>query len=689
MGIDIFTLRVPIEVVGMAAAKTQLEELNAVGARTAATLNGNKAGAVGGVGAASVFTGPSEADLVRWRAATKAQSDAVANMGALGAAERAAGQRFQRARPEGEVAKGQRDLTAAYQNQAAVLAGLAPKQDAHAEKLEKGTKAAKAKTETLGGLWHTVKALGEAYLVFQAIDFVKDAVEKAGALHELAQKTGASVERLSVLEFAGKRAGVSVGDLEQGFRGLSLSLGNLRDGQTKTVEAFNRLGLTAKDFIGLNTDQAFELIVDRLRLLPNGLEKSEVAARLFGQSGAELIPLLDTLARDGFAKTTAEAERLHAVVSEKTAADATKLTALWGELKVAATGLALLGIHPLTLAFQSLYQVLSAGPSDTWRNTMREITGAVDGATRLATLGFFGTHLSDKYRLGGGPGLDSSAMGTPGGTRATLPGSPESPELTDEEKSAIKERARERVRLAEEAAAKHRREMLALVDDWAIERPTDLGSPFGKDMGGPMAVRKGSFVGTAKEPAAQTGWLDDFQRTVIAQGQRVQASFQGLGQGLGQSIAGGFQAAMNAGMHGGNIFKAFGKAVLQGLGSIFMQMGSELLVYGMIMLKLLPFLSNPFTSGPAAIAAGLALMAAGTVLGAIATGGGGNSGGGGAAPSLDRTTHITLTPDGAGGFKPVTPKPGDHYTIIGVNDPQAQSAIMKLQENARRRGLRG
>ncbi len=41
---------------------------------------------------------------------------------------------------------------------------------------------------------------------------------------------------LSVLQFAGKRASVSTEEITTGVRGLSLSLGNLRDGQDKTVD---------------------------------------------------------------------------------------------------------------------------------------------------------------------------------------------------------------------------------------------------------------------------------------------------------------------------------------------------------------------------------------------------------------------------------------------------------------------
>lgn len=77
-----------------------------------------------------------------------------------------------------------------------------------------------------------------------------------------------------------------------------------------------------------------------------------------------------------------------------------------------------------------------------------------------------------------------------------------------------------------------------------------------------------------------------------------------LAQGLGQVLAGE-----------GN----FGKVILQAFGNLLTQMGVALMAFGATMLKLLPALANPFTSGAAALIAGAALVAIGATLSAIAT----------------------------------------------------------------------
>jgi hypothetical protein len=189
----------------------------------------------------------------------------------------------------------------------------------------------------------------------------------------------------------------------------------------------------------------------------------------------------------------------------------------------------------------------------------------------------------------------------------------------------------------------------------------------------------------------------------------VDSSFGNFGVNAANEFSGAFAAGISAAMtkgSGKNFFEGFGLTLLQGLGNIFVQMGSELLVYGLIMQGLLPFLINPFTSGPAAIAAGTALIAAGAALGAIAannsgsrTGGGGGSGFGGGDTS-DIVKHIWLNPDRTGPVGTETMRvPADTRPaalpratnvnvgpVIGTNDPKAQADIVTLVQGALRAG---
>jgi hypothetical protein len=199
-----------------------------------------------------------------------------------------------------------------------------------------------------------------------------------------------------------------------------------------------------------------------------------------------------------------------------------------------------------------------------------------------------------------------------------------------------------------------------------------------------VSLPGGTFgQGTTRTEQAVADW----ENRVKQQAARVQREFSQLGQNLGMTLANGFASAMSAAMQGKNPFAAFGKAVLAGLGSIFVQMGAELIAYGIIMLNLLPFLSNPFTSGPAAIAAGAALVAIGTVLGSIATGSGSKGGGAGGGGPVDKTTHITLTADGLGG-RTAPNRPDERFTVLGVNSPRGQRVLGEAMKGAARRNIK-
>lgn len=133
------------------------------------------------------------------------------------------------------------------------------------------------------------------------------------------------------------------------------------------------------------------------------------------------------------------------------------------------------------------------------------------------------------------------------------------------------------------------------------------------------------------------------------------AAFADASAEIGQAIANGIVTGLTK---GGNFLKNFGGAVLAGIGQVFDQVGQALISYGSIMTALAPFLSNPFTAGPAALAAGIALETLGKLMEAAFQG---QSGAGATSPfsSGAQTINIAL-PGGVGGggaSLPVTQPP--------------------------------
>jgi hypothetical protein len=187
---------------------------------------------------------------------------------------------------------------------------------------------------------------------------------------------------------------------------------------------------------------------------------------------------------------------------------------------------------------------------------------------------------------------------------------------------------------------------------------------------------------------------------------------QGVGDTIGSALASGFQAAFT----GGNFFAEIGKALLAGLGSMIVQLGSSLLTYGLLMAAGAPLLMmTPFAgqalSAPAAIAAGTGLIALGAGMGAI--GGGGSKGGGGSSAGGGRTQQseqdefsVAFDPDkklrrssgsavqpSSRGLSNAPMPEGRPVVHIGTinslspDDAKWQRAVADTYNNARNRGL--
>lgn len=138
----------------------------------------------------------------------------------------------------------------------------------------------------------------------------------------------------------------------------------------------------------------------------------------------------------------------------------------------------------------------------------------------------------------------------------------------------------------------------------------------------------------------------------------------GIATTFGDAVYNGFYAAFSGeGISG--LLKNFGKTVLSGLGSIFSQMGKQMILASGIFTAIGAAMTNPFTAGPALALFGAALVALGAAMGAIAQGRGGAGGRGG--PNT-RTSLAGLP--GIGGI----PQP---VTVINV---QGSSVFFDLND---------
>ena len=188
-----------------------------------------------------------------------------------------------------------------------------------------------------------------------AIGVALHVAESAAKLHELSQSTGVSVEALSGFSFVAKQTGVDTQVMATGLERLSKSAFAAAAAPAGAVNAYSRLGISVRDSGGniRSVESIFEDVADRFAKMPDGVAKSALAMQIFGRSGAELIPILNS-GRAGIEAYLATAQKLGVVLDSQTAEAAHQFEQSLATLEAAAQGVALQLTKDMLPALQAI-----------------------------------------------------------------------------------------------------------------------------------------------------------------------------------------------------------------------------------------------------------------------------------------------------------------------------------------------
>lgn len=173
-------------------------------------------------------------------------------------------------------------------------------------------------------------------------------INNADELSKLSQKVGISTEELSKLKYAADLSGVSMGGLQTGLTKLANTADAAASGSKEANNAFKKLGVSVKDAGGnvKSSNSLFEELAERFSKMPDGVEKTALAMDIFGKSGADLIPLLNSGA-DGLKDMGDEAAKFGAIVDGDAAKASEELNDNLGKLKGVFSGLINTGLQPI------------------------------------------------------------------------------------------------------------------------------------------------------------------------------------------------------------------------------------------------------------------------------------------------------------------------------------------------------
>lgn len=170
--------------------------------------------------------------------------------------------------------------------------------------------------KAFSALGTTLAALGAGAALTSLSGFVRNAIDAADGFGKLSQRVGVTVERLSELAVAARVSDVSQEQLQQGLVRLSVNAEQAARGVGEAAGGFNALGVSLRDSQGnlRSTDALFTDIAGKLAKIEDGAGKTALTVALFGRSGAELLPLINSLS-----ETEQLAARLGATIDTKTA----------------------------------------------------------------------------------------------------------------------------------------------------------------------------------------------------------------------------------------------------------------------------------------------------------------------------------------------------------------------------------
>lgn len=179
-----------------------------------------------------------------------------------------------------------------------------------------------------------MRALGAAFSVGAVVAWGKAMIDAADAMNDMSQRVGIAVKDLAKYELAASQSGTTMETLARGIKGLA---GNL----VEHGAALKKAGIDTS-----NADKAMQQLANVFASMPDGVEKTNLAVKLFGKAGMDMIPMLN-LGAEGLQ-----------TAAEKTAAYATQMAAMAPLADAFNDNLSVMSLNSKTLSMTMFNEVL-------------------------------------------------------------------------------------------------------------------------------------------------------------------------------------------------------------------------------------------------------------------------------------------------------------------------------------------
>jgi hypothetical protein len=151
------------------------------------------------------------------------------------------------------------------------------------------TAATTATTDWAGSVKGLAASFGIGFGLKEVIGLGKAIIDDAGHIADMSAKLGISTTAVQKFGFAAEQTGASMDTIGTAIGKMNVTLAG---GDKSTVAALEQMGLKFGDIRAMKPEDAFLAIAGAIAKIPDPMQQAEAATKLFGKTGAELLPAI-------------------------------------------------------------------------------------------------------------------------------------------------------------------------------------------------------------------------------------------------------------------------------------------------------------------------------------------------------------------------------------------------------------
>jgi hypothetical protein len=195
----------------------------------------------------------------------------------------------------------------------------------------------------------------------------KEAASYGSKISDLTDKTGLGAEALTSLDYAARISGSSIDEVAGGITKFNKLVGEAAQGSDEAVKKLERFGVTPQEAM-TNLEGALGKVFKRIQSLPPGVQRTKAAMDAFGRSGANLLPMINTMNGD-FDGLIAKAKELGVTFDDTAAQEMDRFDDMLNQVGMQFEGLK----RQIGIAFLPMFMELATEVSNFLKENQDEI----------------------------------------------------------------------------------------------------------------------------------------------------------------------------------------------------------------------------------------------------------------------------------------------------------------------------